>query len=162
MGKSEIFGHRYGKTKDQGTHSKKAAAALPHFHFHFHVGPPLSPSHLFFFAAPTRTMSIGRLLFPTRISRTGQSKQGNYFLSVFSFIIKKGNTHPILFFGLMDTHPSLFFFNDGANACRPTWEPNFLKSFIFPIWYNLFTSISLTKDTASEKNKKKNFNAQAV
>ena len=75
MGKSEIFGHRYGKTKDQGTHSKKAAAALPHFHFHFHVGPPLSPSHLFFFAAPTRTMSIGRLLFPTRISRTGQSNR---------------------------------------------------------------------------------------
>lgn len=79
MGKSEIFGHRYGKTKDQGTHSKKAAAALPHFHFHFHVGPPLSPSHLFFFAAPTRTMSIthtiGRLLFSTRISRTGQSNR---------------------------------------------------------------------------------------
>ena len=154
MGKSEIFGHRYGKTKDQGTHSKKAAAALPHFHFHFHVGPPLSPSHLFFFAAPTRTMSIthtiGRLLFPTRISRTGQSNReitsSLSFPLLFLFFNynicsrqnnskkkKKGNTHPILFFGLMDTHPSLFFFNDGANACRPTWEPNFLKSFIFPI-----------------------------
>ena len=42
-----------------------------------------------------------------------------------------------------NTHPSLFFFNDGANACRPTWEPCFFKSVLlfFPFFENLLFQI---------------------
>ena len=95
------------------------------------------------------THTIGRLLFNFVLESRGPDSQTwkllpfclclyYFYFSIIIFAADKMTVKK-----RRNTHPSLFFFNDGANACRPTWEPCFFKSVLlfFPFFENLLFQI---------------------